>query len=122
MRLSLLLVTFATLNSCSHGLNVTGCVVDAKNEGFQCATSKKKFFIPFEKGTQLKCASPADTEALLKACKAHQVMDVTVCSYVEPRFLCTETNGNQYQDIPDHVDNYFCLSDKDRKRLFERCK
>lgn len=101
---------------------MTGCVVDSAHEGFQCANSKKKFFVPFKDGEGLQCASSADTESFLKACKDHHVIEITLCSYVEPRFLCTEPSGNKYQDIPDHVDNYFCLSEKDKKRVIERCK
>lgn len=119
----LLLFSALFLASCGHsGPLITACVVDAKNEGFQCAQKDKKFFIKFEDGTNLICVSPTDIEQLLKACKQHKIIQTTECKWTEARFLCVDPDGNHHQEIPDLIDNYFCVSEKDKRRILERCK
>ncbi len=123
MQLSLLLGVLGTSSSCAHGgPDVTGCVVDSASLGFQCANSKTKYYITFEQGKDLLCASPSDIEDFLKACKDKKVILITLCRFDTPLFTCTKSPGEQFQDVPEHMDNYFCLSQKDRKRVIERCK
>lgn len=128
MQLSSLLILFASLSSCGGaGPKVTACVVDYKNAGFQCVKyPDKRFFLPLEKGEDLGCVSPQDLEIGLKACKLHQPIPAyTLCSLdlTRNKFFCknTESSTGFYMDIA-KADNYFCMNDKDRRRILERCK
>jgi hypothetical protein len=121
-------VLFASLANCGgKGPKVTGCVVDSKNSGFQCVKyPKERFFLPFEKGEYLQCVSGTDLELGLKACKEHEpIPPLTLCSldYVRNKFFCQlqTASAGYYIDV-EKADNYFCLSEQDRRRILERCK
>lgn len=94
--------------------------------GFQCATSKEKQFIQLKDGKDLMCISPDDFEQFLKACKKdHRVLAVTVCKFFEldpVMFTCAPPDGQSFPMSIDQVDNYFCVSPSDRRRIEERCK
>jgi hypothetical protein len=125
MLLATLLVLSGVLNSCKAGPKVRGCVVDAKKEEFACVTYPDvRSVIPFEEGQNLECMSATDLEQALKACKEHRVKDVTLCSVRLERqdFWCLPPEGNAFFLDYKQVDNYFCLSPKDRRRVLERCK
>ena len=110
------------LSACVHGVQTTVCIVDAVSHGFQCANKDDSSFIKFEDGKKLLCTSPEDTEAFMKACKNHKLLEVTVCRFDISTFLCMSPQGNETHLLPAQADNYFCLSIKDRKRLIERCR
>ncbi len=112
------------VNNCAHGVRTQICVVDTVNLGFQCVSDDHKtgFYLPFDKGTDLLCASPAQTESFLKACKEHHPIDITLCSYRDASFLCTNSTGERIIIPPHEADNYFCLTPRDRARVLERCK
>lgn len=112
--------------SCTHtGPAITGCVVDVKNQAFQCVTyPKAKSVVPFSKGLKLECASPGDVEDMLKACKNHEILQVTYCTLDSDLkgFTCKPPSGPSFFLDVNNGDNYFCMSDQDRKRTLERCK
>jgi hypothetical protein len=97
-------------------------VVDAKANGYQCVYKKKEFFLPVEKSGDLKCASPWDTEEYLKACKKGNVLLVTLCGYVKGEFECVSPHGGKVMLPITAVENFFCLSEKDRNRIQHRCE
>src|SRR5438105_15298556 len=81
------------LSKCAHappGPAITGCVVDVKNQGFQCDKyPDERSFIPFEK-FQGKCLSPQDLENSLKSCYLKRVPLATWCQFdrVRKAFSC----------------------------------
>jgi hypothetical protein len=113
--------------SCKSGPKVTGCVVDATNNSFQCyhAGDKEGFYVSLYDGRKLRCTSPEQMEDFLKSCKKGKIIEVLLCSYDPDKgaFGCANSGGGipVYIGLPE-VDNYFCLSDKDLKRVKERCK
>lgn len=108
------------LSSCASGPKVTVCVVDAKNELYQCADHKdRKFSLPIT--TELECLSPYDMEAFLKACSKGKLIPVTICRYSNYNFVCQEPSGQQYPISIPSADNYVCVSEQHRKRIEERC-
>ncbi len=111
-------------SSCAHGLRTTVCIVDYNNSGFQCSGEKKKlaYFLAFEKGKDLLCYSPTDTENFVKACKDHIILPVTSCSYSNGAFLCIDPSKGSFYISPLQASNYFCLSPRDHSRLIERCR
>lgn len=118
-------IFLSLLVSCAHGVVITVCVVDSQNKGFQCVKQDQKdgYFLPFEKGSDLLCASPSDTEDFMKACKQHNVINITLCSINGESFLC---KGPGTMDMPYPIsqlagDNFVCLNPQDRKRVIERC-
>lgn len=112
------------VNCCTTGtLKVKVCVVDAQNSTFQCVSDKdpKGSQIPFENDLHLLCTSPSEIEAFLKECKSHKILDITSCKYQGVSFLCNTPDGYAHNLTPTQADNFFCLSEKDKKRLQERC-
>jgi hypothetical protein len=96
--------------------------VDVKRAGFACVDENQKdLFIPFDQGRDKVCASPKDTEAFLKACKAHKLIEITLCSWDTIDFKCKDPSGASYGFCPACAENYFCLSEKDWGRVKERC-
>jgi hypothetical protein len=127
MRLAVWLISFASLASCAHGPDVTGCVVDVKNSGFQCYDKKHKdgFFRDLSYAKDLLCHSPEEVESFLKMCKEGKVTPVIQCTYKQDQaqFSCVSSSGGVPIGLPfDQADNYFCVSKKDFKRITERCK
>jgi hypothetical protein len=119
------LISSVGLSNCASGPKVNVCIVDSKNDGYQCVNYKKKeYFLTFPEQLDLVCASPYDTEAFLKACKAGSVLTVTLCSYqIESgQFQCQDPLGKTFLLDVDKADNYLCLSAQHRKRVIERCK
>lgn len=92
---------------------------------FQCIDPKhKSYVLPLRAGDQLLCASPPDVELFLKACKAHQFLDIPLCSYSSSgmNFKCN-AHGEVGPSISIlEADNFVCLSPLHRQRLIERCK
>lgn len=86
--------------------------------------SKSGFFTPFEKGKDLLCASPSDTEDFLKECKNGRILTIPLCTYEESTkwFHCDDPKGIYYKLETSQADNFFCLSQQDRKRLLYRCE
>lgn len=122
LRISLSLCALSVASSCNHGLRSTVCVVDAAAKGFQCSyDGGKGYYISLQAGEGLLCASLADAENVLKACKEHQQLPITLCTYIDPSFHCVEPNGQDFELGVKDADNFFCLSPKDRRRLLERC-
>lgn len=107
------------------GPEVTGCVVDNADHGFQCVTyPKTDSFRSFADGVDLECVSPENIEEELKACNNHQILPVDICK-LNPdlsEFDCVTPQNVNYQ-VPDlKAENYYCMSDQDEKRVSERCK
>lgn len=118
----LTLCVVSVSSGCGPGLQVTACVVDTPNNGFQCINSKKKkSYVPFSLGGLLKCASPRDTEDYLKACQQHRVIPIPLCHIHGGDFLCINPDQTQFTQSYESSDNYFCMTDADRKRVQERC-
>lgn len=119
------MVLFASSASCkSTGARITVCAVDVANSAFQCSDNgERQFEMPFEKGYNLECSSPEDTEYFLKACKRGEIVEVTECRYKdEEKFFCVDVT-NQSFDMPiSLMDNYFCLTPQNRKRVIDRCR
>jgi hypothetical protein len=130
MPLSLLLILLGSLSNCGSaaGPKVTGCAVDSPNESYQCVQYPDfRFTLSFaeSEGYGLKCVSPYDLDAGLKACKKGQPIPVyTLCEldFVRHKFFCQRTDMpfGYFVDIK-KVDNFFCMNDYDRKRIIERC-
>ncbi len=126
MRKKLLLgklaISCAVLASgCASGVKLTVCLVDSAHSGFQCVyngDTAHGYLLPFEKGTDLLCASPGDTEEFLKNCKNHVILPITLCSYKSEEFQCSD----QLKLSLSAADNFVCLSQIDHTRLLERCK
>lgn len=102
-------------------------MVDAKESGYQCVKyPDTRFFLSYEQGKDLKCVSPTDLELGLKACKQHSPLpDYTICELdlVRQMFYCKLDSASAGSFMsPQEVDNFFCLSDQDRRRILERCK
>lgn len=103
---------------------MTACTVDPANRGFQCYSSKNKYsLIPFSEGANLQCASSQETEAFMKACAEHKVIPVTLCSYVPglDQFRCMSPDKVESLISIDEASSHACMSEKDRRRLSERC-
>lgn len=126
LQLARLAIFFVLLaNGCASGLKATVCLVDSANAGFQCAyngDAAHGYFLPLEKGADLLCASPEDTEDFIKACKNHQILPIPLCSLNMPGFLCTTPSSDHYYLSLPQLDNFVCLSSIDRKRLIQRCQ
>src|SRR5690349_14312253 len=84
------LLTLLASSSCAHGLKATVCVVDSTNWGYRCVYGKNEFFVAFQDGKDLLCASPSDTELVIKMCKQHQIADVPLCKFRGNDFSCTD--------------------------------
>lgn len=112
---------------CAPGMNSTVCVVDPPNAGYQCSTDRQPgYYINWEQGKDLICASSADAEEFLKSCKQHEILPITLCTYEAspPGFLCKAPGTGPGEGVVislDQANNYFCLSPKDHRRLLERC-
>jgi len=122
-----MMALFLCIGGCGHsGAKVNVCVVDAPAEGFQCSEAKKKTetFIPFSKGSNLNCISPSDLEQGLKLCQKGILPTLTLCKiseYSPYSFTCITPVNESYNITPEQADNYACLSDRDKKRILERC-
>lgn len=119
-------ILFVSSVSCKTGLIVTGCVVDASSLAFQCIKTGEKegFTLSLDQGEKLICSSPDDTERFLVACReSHVAITVEVCSYQknDAQFKCTVPGGGVYYARPQLVDNYYCLSPRDRSRVVKQC-
>lgn len=123
-RLGILLLFCVGLADCAHGIRLEVCLVDAVNSGFRCSGEdiKKKFFLTFDQGKSLVCASLTDIEQFVKACKEKRTLEITLCSYDSGSFLCIDPIKNSFRLSLDKVDNYFCLSPKSQVRMRARCK
>lgn len=106
MLLCLWIVPLMSLVNCAHephnGPMVKGCVVDIKDNGYQCASTHGRSFLTWNQGKDLHCAAPSRLEVFLKACKQKKPIP--------------------YPDDNVRFDNDFCLSDQDLTRLLERCQ
>lgn len=79
--------------------------------------------MPFEKGYNLECASPEDTEYFLNACKRGEVVEVTQCRYKDPfNFLCKDVLDKYMETPMKEMDGYFCMTPQHRERVISRCK
>lgn len=125
MPLALLLGLSAILSNCTKGgPNVDVCIVDAENSQFTCVSSDgKEYDILFANGLDLKCVSTDDAEHWLKVCKNGAIASVTLCQYDPSKFMffCEYPQGGNTHMIPESVNNYVCLSSRDRSRVEERC-
>ncbi len=126
---SLLCLLYATFSACAHhGPDVSVCVVDSQNAGFQCSSKKTHSFVSFlaeeslDEVHRLTCVSPHDLEHVIKACKQHQGYVVTGCQLKSEVFMCLRPGGSVFSLRPDQAENYACLSLQDTNRLLERCK
>jgi hypothetical protein len=124
--LGLVLISFVSFSSCKTGPKVSACIVDYKNNKFQCMHYKNgPFEMSFQEGHELLCSSPDDTNEFLKSCKiGPKPAEVTLCSYRREwsDFRCVEPDGDSFSLVVEAAENYFCLSPRDLKRVIERCK
>lgn len=124
-KLPYILAMALSLASCKSGPRVTACVVDVKSEGFQCVSyPNTRYFLPLKDGEDLECVSPSDLEDALKACKNHKVLPVTLCElrFAESKWQCATPSGSSYLLPLEKADNFFCMSEQDRKRVLQRCE
>lgn len=102
-------------------------MVDSVNSGFQCYNEKNKdgFYVSFYDGRTLLCTSPYEMEDVLKACKQGLPLpSVLYCAYSPDKsgFICPAEGGVQGVFPPNQMENYYCMSKQDIKRVMERCK
>jgi hypothetical protein len=87
----------------TSGPHVVSCIVDRSDGGYQCASiDRAPSFVAFKDADDLRCVSPSQLEQFLKACKKKEVVELNFCSQ-------------------ECVDNSFCASPNDWKRIGERC-
>jgi len=120
--LALSLILGASCNKA--GPAITGCVVDAAKDGFDCVTyPSTKSFLPWSLGVFLSCASPEDIEDFLKACESQQILPITTCKLEvnQDKFQCTDPHGFKIEISLDEADNFFCASSLNWTRMKQRC-
>lgn len=126
----LLWIAFAASSCGHHGPDVRLYEVDPSNHGFQCSSRKGCSFMSFADSLlvrpedKLSCVRPDYLELVIKACKQHQILPVTICELDAGMlsFNCKPVIGDPYTLAVDLADNYACLSDQDFRRMKERCK
>lgn len=125
MRRVILFLLFVILSSCaSGGPKVTVCIVDAPNSGFQCVDHDgNENFVALRDGSRLACSSPDESEQFLKACKNGIVKKITACRYQieQAIFRCKKPDQSEYDLLIRQADNYVCMTDRDIRRIIERC-
>ncbi len=100
--------------------------MDAASSGFQCASSENEpaYFLKLNDGSDLECSSSQDLEIYLKRCQVnHQITKITLCSYQksDQEFLCQAPDESALFLPVETLDNFICLSPKDRRRMNEAC-
>lgn len=59
----------------------------------------------------------------MKACKQGDVIEVTQCRLaVGNQFMCRDVVGRSFPMMIDEMENYFCATSQDRKRIIQRCQ
>lgn len=106
---------------------MTVCIVDPPSSGFQCASAENDpgYFLKLSDGEFLKCSSSQDTEIYLKQCvQNHKITKMTLCSYEAPSdlFRCMKPDETLISKEILEMDNWVCLSPKDRRRMDEACE
>lgn len=117
-------VIIASSGCTSKGPKVTVCIVDVKHDGFQCVQyPNTRYFLPAKDGKNLLCASPAEIEDAIKACEKHQILQITLCKLKSDLdgFTCKNPQGHESNLPWGDSDNYGCMTQKDFKRILERC-
>lgn len=115
------------LISCAHtGPSITGCMVNEEKEGFDCFEEpSRRFFLPWVEESDFDCMSTDDLESLMKSCKAGvAVPEVAVCNLTKDHksFDCMNSNFNKFTVDMSESSHYFCMNDKDYRRILQRCK
>lgn len=98
--------------------------MDSVLEGFDCVKEHGKLFRSWEEGKDLQCISPMGLEEVLKACKAHRLIPMTLCMLNEAatQFVCLTPDHLTFTLALKEADNYACLNELDKRRMLERCK
>jgi len=120
----LALVSYPVLlvNCSTAQIRTETCIVDISSQGYQCYSEDKAgYFLPFDGSNSLVCISDSDLEIFLKGCKSGIIPDPSLCTYSKSidNFSCSKPS--QKSELKD-FDNYFCLHEKDFKRVQDRCE
>ena len=130
---SLWFIAFTLLgNACAHvdqpekiapqGASITGCTLDITQGGFQCAAiDKEPWFVAFKDAPTLYCYAPEDLEAFLTSCKKGLVLFTPTCKVIKGEATCSKLLVNEIAVAINTLDNYFCMNEKDQRRVRERC-
>ena len=88
----------------NSGPDVTACVVDRSQMGYQCAgPDHESFFVPFDTLPVLNCVTTTQLESFFKSCKRKEKPELEFCTQ-------------------NCADNSFCTYEKDWNRILDRCK
>lgn len=101
--LTLFVICISGCSSVYRGPSITACVVDMKNQGYQCSGPDSDYFVSFANGDDLYCVSPLDLEDFLKDCR-----------------VLKDINYPKDNNAP-RIDNDLCLNRLDLKRVLQRC-
>lgn len=123
--LTLYVVLVLSLEGCGHkSPKVDYCIIHAEMAVGLCHSSSGDIYnLTIEKMDNFICASPKDTERLLKACKKHKSAIISAC-LVDGKpemFRCVSGDEKEFDLTLGQADGYVCNSPKDFERLLKWC-